>query len=71
MKSHILAISALTIAFVVATTYTFAQTPDLESAALSTAPRPLQSNSFVSSSAFVTAPRVRSALLETIIHFPV
>ena len=56
MKPHILAISALTIAFAVGTTYTLAQTPALENTALSTTPRPLQSNSFVSSSAFVTAP---------------
>jgi hypothetical protein len=56
MKQHIRAVSALTIAIVVATTYTRAQAPALENTALNTAPRPLQSNSFVSSSAFITAP---------------
>ena len=56
MKSHIHAVSALTIIIVVATTYIRAQSLALENTELNTAPRPLQSNSFVSSSAFITAP---------------
>jgi hypothetical protein len=56
MKSHILALSAFTIALTLATPLALAQTPALENTALNTAPAPLHGDSFSSSAAFVTAP---------------
>jgi hypothetical protein len=56
MKPHILALSALTIAIAVATTPTLGQTPTLENTALNASARPFRADSFISSSAFVTAP---------------
>jgi hypothetical protein len=56
MKPHILALSAFTIAFTLATTHTLAQTSALENTALNSAPGPLHADSFASSGAFVTVP---------------
>src|SRR5277367_1168502 len=56
MKSHVLALNALTIAIVFAVPHVIAQTAAIENAAIDTAPGPLLAENFASSAAFVTAP---------------